>query len=530
MKFSKQKLSVLFGAIALLAVFVCVQMVRADTGSDAAGYAWSSNIGWIKLNDCDDPSDSSTCTPTASYGVNILPVAPGTIAGYAWSSNIGWINFDASVGCPTTGCTPGAYADWNNPNADGSINIKGWARACSVYVNGCSGAIKPAASLGTCDTASSDTDPACEWDGYVALDSGSAGGSGGTWGLTIGKDNTIDGYAWGSQVIGWIKSITAKFVPNNNPAVTLVANPGAITNGDSSVLTATAANIDGTNACTFTTSDGSTAPTITMTQNGALSWKGTVSVTPPHTIVYTITCTKGIQSAKASATVTVTYISTPSTNPGGGSGNGGYCAVNNPQFSWDSDGTSCKISEQGGSSVGVASSSQAAGGSLGTDGLYYASVNLPVTGSSATYTLQCTGGTQTKAVTVLVNACQKDFSISGVPNSPASLILNADAKTMSETYTISITPQYGFNSTVSLSTILTGLPKDAQSSFDTTTLSPDSNGKYGTAQLTITVGAGDVKQTVNYPFLVQGVGGTFTRQASLTAGATVPIKPIFQEF
>lgn len=50
--------------------------------STLSGYAWSSNIGWIKFSG-----------PT--YGVN-MDDATGNLSGYAWSSNIGWVRFNAN--------------------------------------------------------------------------------------------------------------------------------------------------------------------------------------------------------------------------------------------------------------------------------------------------------------------------------------------------------------------------------------------------------------------------------------------------
>lgn len=550
MKLSKLKLSVLFGTLAVLAVFLCVKMVAADAGSTGYGYFWSSNIGWMRLNDCTNPATSTTCIPAASYGVNVLPMAPGTITGYMWSSNLGWITFNVA-GCPTSGCTPGAYVTWNS---DGTGTVHGWARACSVYANGCSGSLKSDTVLGS-------------WDGYIALDSGSGGGTGGTWGLTIGTDKKIGGFAWGSEVIGWVKSVTGA-LNFNSPNAQLAANPSSIKKGASSTLTVTAYNIDGTNSCQITP-EGSTTPIsgLVMSQSG-VTWTGHVTVSPVHTTNYTVKCTKGSQSATASATVTVTYISLPPpdgcTTPGGctcnnpsgctkcdssgctsidpgtggctdncggptGGGGGGYCAINYPQLAWDSDADYCTITS-GSSSVRVASNSKDQGGLLGSDGLYYATVPIAISGTSAAYTFQCTGGTVTTSQQVTVNACQKDYSITATPSSQ-QLVADGEDKMMA-VFTISAVPQYGFTGTISLNVQSwpSGIPSSRDASFSPAALTCNSSG-CNTSQMMVTIDTADLKKSATYnPVVIRGTSGTFNRTAQVSIGSVVKIKPIFNEF
>ncbi len=176
----------------LLGVFVVAALMSyvvdaADpiTTVVTSGWSWSSNIGWLHGNNCPNPNDSGC---TSNYNITALPTAPGTISGYAWSSNLGWISFNSDIGCPIYGCTPGANVDWSANGGVGPFPVKGWARACSVFVNGCSGPLKVPAYLGG-------------WDGFIAL-SGTNGSA--TWGPTV-SSNKMSGYAWGSQVIGWIQ-------------------------------------------------------------------------------------------------------------------------------------------------------------------------------------------------------------------------------------------------------------------------------------------------------------------------------------
>lgn len=121
------------------------------------GYAWSDNIGWISFN-C---SNTSTCG-TSNYGLSIA--ADGTISGYAWSDNIGWVSANAAdvAGCPSAPCTPVISI------TTGAVT--GWFRALA---NGGG------------------------WDGWIRL-------SGPGYGPTLATDGTFSGYAWGSDVVGWV--------------------------------------------------------------------------------------------------------------------------------------------------------------------------------------------------------------------------------------------------------------------------------------------------------------------------------------
>jgi len=168
------------------------------------GWAWSSNIGWIKFNNCTNPADPATCG-TVNYGVHICtsdtdPLCAsvttpkrGKLVGYAWSSNIGWIRFDP----------PGPYPTSPNFSArvdlDGTIcgqrgKICGWARACAGATDptNCSGSTNPASG---------------GWDGWIKL-------SGSTYAVSLDTDVSpveFRGFAWGGDpnslseaVIGWI--------------------------------------------------------------------------------------------------------------------------------------------------------------------------------------------------------------------------------------------------------------------------------------------------------------------------------------
>lgn len=136
-------------------------------------------IGWISFSNKSD----FTAIP---YGVFINGTT-GEISGYAWSSNIGWITFNASdlQKCTTNRVLsnpPSAVTTPDNcpggPNVTAQIDIisdpvtgaitegpsspagkalvSGWARACSVFVSGCSGSVRSDIQTGT-------------WDGWISL-------------------------------------------------------------------------------------------------------------------------------------------------------------------------------------------------------------------------------------------------------------------------------------------------------------------------------------------------------------------------
>lgn len=138
------------------------------------GYAWSDTIGWINF----DPS----------YGGVFYNLTTKILSGYAWSDNIGWIKFDGLSSYPDSLRGSVATAD------DGGF-LSGWARACA------------GTDKGDCSTMVSRPDG---WDGWVSL-SRRPSGTGIDYGVKIDLVSTsqtygdFSGYAWGSDVVGWIK-------------------------------------------------------------------------------------------------------------------------------------------------------------------------------------------------------------------------------------------------------------------------------------------------------------------------------------
>ena len=148
------------------------------------GWAWSSNVGWLKMSYCDDLNSDGLayeiegCYNT-HYGVRINN-SSGDMSGYAWNNNVGWIKFG---GNNSSGGIGGTNANLNISSGSNIGTFSGWAR----FVSGFTGHI---------------------FDGWVSF-SGSnylSGVMDGSRGLTYDKSKRlIVGSAWGGEVIGWIK-------------------------------------------------------------------------------------------------------------------------------------------------------------------------------------------------------------------------------------------------------------------------------------------------------------------------------------
>ena len=162
------------------------------------GYAWSETIGWIQF----DPS----------LGGVTLDNATGDLSGYAWSDNIGWVSFDA-----TDATHPSAII--NNITTCGSACVvSGWARAIAADNNG--------------------------WDGWIKMSDTAAPA------YSVNLDKTtgnFSGWAWGSDVVGWISfsgagyGVTVSIAPTLN--VSLSANPSS---GDAPLTSTLTATVSGT--------------------------------------------------------------------------------------------------------------------------------------------------------------------------------------------------------------------------------------------------------------------------------------------
>jgi hypothetical protein len=170
-------------------------------GTQLYGWGWSSNIGWISFNSKD---------ATAGGGPYCVAIDDSNnLVGWAWSSNIGWIKFGGLSGFPTAS---GASTETQARIASGQVF--GWARACAgtvqagdPYLSQMDYPTHKPTLTGDCSTMTSRPDG---WDGWIEL-------SNSTHPLAYTGTN-ITGYAWGSDVVGWIVFDNTNAQVTTNPA------------------------------------------------------------------------------------------------------------------------------------------------------------------------------------------------------------------------------------------------------------------------------------------------------------------------
>lgn len=196
----------LLSLVALLAVIFAIGMVfdykapkiEAGTADNVSGWAWANTpqssgvnpqtgtdqgLGWISFN-C---TDTGTCG-TADYGVNIDPSTYDISgeayigeAGPAGAGSVGWLSFNSGnlTGCPVVG-TCSAWVD----TTVSPYELRGWGKVLSMFTE----------------------NPANGWVSLNCKDA-SAGGVCGSSNFKVTmspSSGKLSGYAWGSEVIGWI--------------------------------------------------------------------------------------------------------------------------------------------------------------------------------------------------------------------------------------------------------------------------------------------------------------------------------------
>lgn len=147
----------------------CASAAASATNKPFTGWAWSDNIGWISFSPANSGSGGGT------YGVLRDTANNGLLAGCAWSANIGWISFTQAdlSGCPSGVCEA-------RLGTDGKLT--GWARAV--------------AGSGRTDG----------WDGWISLNKKTTDNY--VYGPQISSNPSdkglLVGWAWGSDVVGWL--------------------------------------------------------------------------------------------------------------------------------------------------------------------------------------------------------------------------------------------------------------------------------------------------------------------------------------
>ncbi len=146
--------------LSFLIIFGLSFSFNALAEQNVSGWAWSENIGWISFNNL-------TGGGAIDYGVNIESAVDGisNLTGYAWSENIGWISFNPVI---PAGFSPTYSARLNIVTAE----FSGWARALAYGDN---------------------------WDGWILMR-----GTTPDYGVWLDAANELRGWAWGSDVVGWI--------------------------------------------------------------------------------------------------------------------------------------------------------------------------------------------------------------------------------------------------------------------------------------------------------------------------------------
>jgi|GEM_PF-1982860 len=162
-------------AVVLMFCFFAVKEIKAGIGDNVSGWAWSENIGWISFNCNNSALPEPRCTN--DYGVYVDPVT-GVFSGYAWSENIGWIRF-------YPGTTFEAKLDL------GTNKVSGWAKACA-------GSADPASCTVFAGTSG--------WDGWIKMRKNTTddGDTGPDYGVNYAATCEFSGWAWGSDVVGWV--------------------------------------------------------------------------------------------------------------------------------------------------------------------------------------------------------------------------------------------------------------------------------------------------------------------------------------
>lgn len=140
-----------------------------DQNIELCGFAWGATsegarmgAGWVSFNsrDCDVNGDGilgnegvlavpgcPTSGTTADYGVVLN--SSNQMEGYAWSSNLGWLKFGGLSGMPTT-----AGNSLQQAVVLGNNQVHGWARFCA------------GTTTGTCSVMTARPDG---WDGWISL-------------------------------------------------------------------------------------------------------------------------------------------------------------------------------------------------------------------------------------------------------------------------------------------------------------------------------------------------------------------------
>lgn len=174
-------IAVLFSGVIFLRNMEYADANPEEEDFDLYGWAWSENIGWISFNSNSEDEDFDSAV---DYSVTMDP--NGSVEGYAWSENVGWIKFnDLGSNFPAA------------PYYSASVDIDGSLDGCS-----------PGRICGWARALAGKEDPNDGWDGWINLgyseDQNNPGISIVDNSSSYNYEFELLGWAWGSNVIGWI--------------------------------------------------------------------------------------------------------------------------------------------------------------------------------------------------------------------------------------------------------------------------------------------------------------------------------------
>ncbi len=179
----KSVTALVFGVVGLL-LLPTVSFAHIGYEIDLEGWAWSSTVGWVSMS-CEN---TDSCD-AVSYGVVVNE--NGGLDGFAWSEHIGWIQFGNLSDFPAAG---------GNARFTENGNMRGWVRALA-------GAVEDDG-----------------WDGWISLSCENTGqcdtANYGPRATSFSQSGSLIGFAWGSDVVGWVDFSRVVAVP---PADLIVA-------------------------------------------------------------------------------------------------------------------------------------------------------------------------------------------------------------------------------------------------------------------------------------------------------------------
>ena len=235
-----------------------IPSAQAGASDNISGYAWSENVGWISFNSISDGS-------SVDYGVN-LDTTTGNLSGYAWSETVGWIDFDPPSPYPSA---PDHSAQVDTTNlGTGNASITGWAKVLSANGNGS--------------------------DGWIKFTN-----------TYIDSSGNLHGWAWGSNVVGWISFNSADSGASGGSDYKVVYQSSATltVNCNSSTI-----SVDQTTQCQANYDPDGSGPQPSIDVSDSTTW---TSFSPSIATIDTLGLVTAVSAGTANMSATHNEITTP---------------------------------------------------------------------------------------------------------------------------------------------------------------------------------------------------------------------------